>query len=96
MPSLLKFYADKHVTNDNKQADSKQDSQIEIVSVKSRNQGLSDLLSINEKTLSESKHEIRLLQNDLTKERNRNENFAEELLKLTKELHGALTGEKDL
>ncbi len=100
VPSLLKFYADKHMTSDNKQTDSKLDSkydtQIEIVSVKAEAKRLSDLLTMNERLLSESKHEIRQLQNDLTKERNRNENLQEELLKLTKELHGALTGEKGL
>jgi hypothetical protein len=72
------------MTSDNKQTDSKldskYDSQIEIVSVKAEAKRLLDLLTMNERLLSESKHEIRQLQNDLTKERNSSFYTSKELI----------------
>ncbi len=97
IPSLMKYYSDKSLSFDNKQMDSKDykhiDSQIEIATVKSECKRLSDLLTINERLLSEAKTDLRHYQNEVTKERNKNENLQQELLKISIEMHSFIKNE---
>ena len=100
IPTLIKHYSDKSLQTPISQKDIHKDSQfglqIEVVSVKGECKRLADLLSMNERLLSDAKSELKHVNNELTKERNKNESLQTDLLKITKEMQAILNKDSGL